>query len=112
MTTKTTTDKIQNEPVLTATGALVVAILGLLKASGIDITGDQIEALLAVVAAAAVFAPLVRSKVTPSRNACKCPPATKARRRAAVKVIKPKPATRKRAVSRPVAGKERKTDAR
>lgn len=54
-------DKIRSEPVL-VTG-LVQAVIGLIVAFGVGLTGEQTAAILAVTAA--VLALVARSKVTP-----------------------------------------------
>ena len=54
-------EKIRNEPALVA-GA-VQACLGLLLAFGVDLSNEQVGAILACTAAALAF--IVRAKVTP-----------------------------------------------
>lgn len=54
-------DKIRTEPVLVT--ALVQAVIGLIVAFGVGLTGEQTAAILAVTAAA--LALVARSKVTP-----------------------------------------------
>lgn len=54
-------DKIRSEPVL-VTG-LVQAVLALVASFGLDLSTDQIGAILAVTAAVLAF--IARSKVTP-----------------------------------------------
>lgn len=57
-------DKIKNEPVLVT--ALVQAVLGLIVAFGVDLTGEQTAAVLAVTAAVLGF--VARSRVSPTRG--------------------------------------------
>ena len=57
-------DRIRNEPVL-VTG-LVEAVLALLLAFGVNLSPEQVGAVLAVVAA--VLALVVRRKVTPTHT--------------------------------------------
>ena len=54
-------DRIRQEPALIA--ALVHAVLGLVVAFGVDLTGEQTAAILAVTGA--VLAVVVRRNVTP-----------------------------------------------
>lgn len=57
-------EKLRNEPVL-VTG-FVTAVLGLLVAFGLELSDEQIGAILAVVGAA--LAIVARQKVTPNRK--------------------------------------------
>ena len=54
-------DKIRNEPAVVA--GFVQAVLGLLLAFGVDLTQEQVGAILAVTAALLAF--VVRSRVAP-----------------------------------------------
>jgi hypothetical protein len=59
---------VQNEPVLTALTVFVAAVFAVLAAFGVDVTDDQVKALIGLTVAAYVLAAVVRSKVTPVKR--------------------------------------------
>ena len=58
---------MKSEPVLVAVTAFVAAALTLLIAFDVEITKDQVGAIIGFVAAGYGIALIVRSKVTPTR---------------------------------------------
>lgn len=60
--------RIQNNPVVTAFVGFVTAVILLLVAFGVHVTGDQEAAIVGVIVAGFPVAVWVRSKVTPVRK--------------------------------------------
>ena len=59
--------KVSDEPVVSAFAAVVVALLVLLAAFGVDLTEEQQGAILGFVFAVLGLAILVRNRVTPNK---------------------------------------------